>query len=1361
MSRLVCLLLLLLLNSKMVSLLRAEVSYDVAGLSASLAPITNGNSCLGLSRIQANQEKAVCLTGVVTRVDKVRGVLVMQNEHGPVSIHSDLKSLDVRPGQAIRIQAEKAAGWTRAFPEFPLNPSARLWLTNFSTPLNWGGYYVARIHGYLIPPVSGDYRFWIAGKTSAELWLSTNASAKALRMIASVPTGKPTKPLQWDRYPAQGSELIHLQARQPCLLEVIQEHRAGSENTVAAAWQGPGMGLEVIDGRHLVPYAAPHTNGIFCEYWNDYLLASVQPLTTGEMEAGELVASSPHIEILGGASLPEPWLIAVGESLTPEQNYCWCEVEGVVSFAANDSDGWSLELTQDGERMELKLPVSVKLDRAALAGKKVRARGVCEAVFAGDGSRKPGILWVPSEAEITDIGADFESLQSIKPLSVGELTPENPLLAAGRQIRIRGKVLQQSKGQLVIQGTSRFGAFISTNGTAWMPIALPVDVPMDDSALAGLVVSSYNSGNLTSARFDSVSGVSERARDAEISSALPLGKTTVRAGGQLEVDGGGTGFGSSFERVHFYGEPLADKSELVARLVDIKSPEAGSMAGLMIRTSADARDRFVSLTVEAGGSIHFRFRQLPGERDEMVSPTPSPLPCWLKLKRIYPTVQVQAGTNLFADVGNKVDLVGTIHWENAAPVIADVISLDQRQRIEPPKRPGQSQGLAVPTPIARVVPDRNERLREGTGSIIVRGVVTFVGPPLGADQLVLQDETAGALVQLTARFSRHRPHVGERVEFEIKSRNEKWPMPLDPNRMQILGSAQMPEPLSLAAANTQIRRGEYRWVECQGMVRELMPSEGFKLVTVNSEIPVLVGGEDSRADLSHLVDAMVKIRAVLVYRDNKTSLLLPALGQLEVREPAPADPLALPSIPIDHLGDFARRFAMCHRVKIAGVVTCVRDKMLVVQDNSGGVQVKTSDASKVEVCDRVEVAGFPEMESGLVALSQARVRQSGQATMPEPQVIASEELYSGKYGAQVVQLSGELLGQKNSDGNQMLELQSGERIFRAELPATRTGRLPEIPVGSRLQLTGVTLLERGRMDLLAGDNGESPAAAFGVLLRNPWDVVVLQRPPWWALRHAALIIGALGLVLAVAAVWIRYLRHKVVRRTQQLNEAMNKLEKETRVSATLAERDRLAGEIHDSIEQSLSAIVIQIESALKHFGTPGKARRHLDMAKSMATFSRSEVQNAVWDMQSPMLENVDLAGALRRLCEGISAGDRPRVVVEIDGPVRSLTSTIEHHLLRIAQEAITNAVKHGNPESIAIKLQFHTDRAILTLHDDGAGFVPGKVSTGGGHFGLQGMQVRAQKIDATVTIGSKPGGGTRIEVVVPCEKKPAQLPKFD
>jgi signal transduction histidine kinase len=542
-------------------------------------------------------------------------------------------------------------------------------------------------------------------------------------------------------------------------------------------------------------------------------------------------------------------------------------------------------------------------------------------------------------------------------------------------------------------------------------------------------------------------------------------------------------------------------------------------------------------------------------------------------------------------------------------------------------------------------------------------------------------------------------------------------------------------------------------VECQGIVREAKTNSELSLVTRSGKIPIRIS-ESEGGSYEHLVDALVKIRAVLVYQDDKATLFLPSLAFLEVVESAPKDAFSAPVIAIDKLGGFARHPATSHRGRIKGVVTCVGDTLLVVQDGSGGVLVKTHEGSDFNLADEVEVVGFPEMESGTMALDQALVRKTGQAALPEPRSVTSEELYSGKHGAQVIQLAGELLGQKYSEGVHILELQSGDRFIRAELPG-KAGMLAQIPVGSRLQVTGVSLLARPVFSSLVGESSEPQTVSYGILMRNPWDVVVLQRPPWWALRHAALIIGALAVVLAVAAVWIRYLRRKVARRTRQLQEAMNKLEKETRVSATLAERDRLAGEIHDSIEQGLSAIVIQIESALKHFGTPEKARRHMDMAKSMAVYSRSEVQNAVWDIQSPMLENVDLAGALRRISQSIGSGDRPQVTVAIEGTIVPLGSTAEHHLLRIAQEAITNAVKHANPENILIKLQYQDDRVILRIRDDGAGFVPGTISTSVGHFGLQGMQVRAQKIGATVSVESKVGEGTCIEIVIPCEKKPA------
>jgi signal transduction histidine kinase len=227
------------------------------------------------------------------------------------------------------------------------------------------------------------------------------------------------------------------------------------------------------------------------------------------------------------------------------------------------------------------------------------------------------------------------------------------------------------------------------------------------------------------------------------------------------------------------------------------------------------------------------------------------------------------------------------------------------------------------------------------------------------------------------------------------------------------------------------------------------------------------------------------------------------------------------------------------------------------------------------------------------------------------------------------------------------------------------------------------------------------------------------------------------------------LRRRVEQRTHELRETMAKLQKETQISATLAERDRLAGEIHDSLEQGLSAIVMQMEAAAKHIDQPERVGRYLTMARNMAGFSRTEVQHAVWDLQSPLLQNADLSTALRRIAEEISAGDVPLVTVEITGKARQLPSSVEHHLLRIGQEAITNAVKHANPKAIRVHLDYGEANLTLTVRDDGCGFDPKTVASGSGHFGLEGLRTRARKLKGELTISSEPGRGTSIEVAVP------------
>jgi signal transduction histidine kinase len=265
-------------------------------------------------------------------------------------------------------------------------------------------------------------------------------------------------------------------------------------------------------------------------------------------------------------------------------------------------------------------------------------------------------------------------------------------------------------------------------------------------------------------------------------------------------------------------------------------------------------------------------------------------------------------------------------------------------------------------------------------------------------------------------------------------------------------------------------------------------------------------------------------------------------------------------------------------------------------------------------------------------------------------------------------------------------------------------------------------------------------------------------PPWYLTlpAYAFYLLGAfLGIVGLMR--WSARLAHRrnqaletiVLERTEQLKATMQRLNEETRNSATLAERDRLAGEIHDSLQQGLSGLMLQLDATLKLPAVTGDVRSRLNVARNMVSFTRHEVQHAVWDMESPLLEGTELDDALRKIAALIDSGSA-RIEISVSGPSMPLPSATQHNLLRIAQEAITNAVRHAGPTTIHVCLEYRPGAVFLSVTDEGAGFDPNDVLERSiGHFGLRGLRGRAAKIGGELRIESSRGRGTLIEILVP------------
>jgi ligand-binding sensor domain-containing protein/two-component sensor histidine kinase len=206
----------------------------------------------------------------------------------------------------------------------------------------------------------------------------------------------------------------------------------------------------------------------------------------------------------------------------------------------------------------------------------------------------------------------------------------------------------------------------------------------------------------------------------------------------------------------------------------------------------------------------------------------------------------------------------------------------------------------------------------------------------------------------------------------------------------------------------------------------------------------------------------------------------------------------------------------------------------------------------------------------------------------------------------------------------------------------------------------------------------------------------------------------------------------------------------SRFMLVLNERARLAREIHDTLAQGFVGISSQLDAvamSMPEADTP--ARRYLELARRMARHSLTEARRAVMDLRASMLEGQDLATAIESGASMWVAGSGVAVKVESTGLAVSLPAETEQHLLRIAQEAVTNAVKHASPSRVEIRIERAPGWLRLCVADDGRGFeADDAFRSADGHFGLLGMRERAQRLGGVLRLKSKPGEGTEVGVEV-------------
>jgi PAS domain S-box-containing protein len=207
--------------------------------------------------------------------------------------------------------------------------------------------------------------------------------------------------------------------------------------------------------------------------------------------------------------------------------------------------------------------------------------------------------------------------------------------------------------------------------------------------------------------------------------------------------------------------------------------------------------------------------------------------------------------------------------------------------------------------------------------------------------------------------------------------------------------------------------------------------------------------------------------------------------------------------------------------------------------------------------------------------------------------------------------------------------------------------------------------------------------------------------------------------------------------------------KQAEEASVLAERNRMAQEIHDTLAQAFTGIIVHLQAASRKIATdPETAQACITTGGNLARSGLAEARRSVAALRPELLEDGDLYSALHRLSTQMFSHTNIHIVCEVIGETYPLPNDVENNLLRIGQEALTNAFKYAKASEIRIELVYETEQFVLRVKDNGQGFeITSNLSVGNG-FGLLGMSQRAERIGAQLAIHSQLGQGTEIVVSV-------------
>jgi signal transduction histidine kinase len=698
---------------------------------------------------------------------------------------------------------------------------------------------------------------------------------------------------------------------------------------------------------------------------------------------------------------------------------------------------------------------------------------------------------------------------------------------------------------------------------------------------------------------------------------------------------------------------------------------------------------------------------------------------------VGPALRAQAEADAAAAVEEELDAV--------RPAPASVITSVRELRDLASEQAAEPRLVRVTGVVTYYEPARSLAFiqDETGGAYFVSGY--NAGSPRGRQTLPLK---VGDLVELAGLSGQggYAPYIGRYID-------ERLP------RARTLGVAPLPAPVRIEPGRLLDPSLDARWVEATALVREVRRFDRRLLLQVANgidEFSIIIPGEGSETDEpADLHGSTIRVRGVYgsITDANRrlvaARLYVPGLDHLQILDPGSRRSFETPPLAVDQLLQF--RGGAPARVHVRGVVTgAFPGNHLFLRVGDDPLAVSTTAKQLPSVGREVGVVGFPLPLGDTAVLHTPDFRVGPEGPPPPPVHASPADLVGSRWHGELVRLEVRLLDSFVSGRELTLLLGDGGAPFSARLSLPADVPPPAFANESWVRLTGIAYLDQAGQAVTVQPGGEvvAPAArGFSLLLRDPADIELLRAPPFWTRARILAATSATLAAFLLAVVWAALLRRKVRQQTELIAA---KIEREK----VADERARIARELHDTVEQELAGIGLQLDLALARVATaPERARAALDLALRMLRRTQGETRRSIQDLRSDLLERTDLAEALTEAAREFREEKNAPVHERVEKPAAPLPALAEQHLLRIAREALGNAARHARAARIDLVLENAPGLLRLVVADDGAGFDPARPHPG--HFGLQGMRERALKIGARFQLETRPGAGSRITVDLP------------